>query len=107
MSLSLQCSFYFLNPGPDTNYPCSKSYQSLRVCIFVKHVACGSTKYFSCINEAYQNILEKVMGIVDEVAPLKGIRIKGSSKPWFDGDVIERINVRDKLRNMTPRLVSD
>ena len=29
---------------------------------------------------------------------MKEIRIKGSSKPWFDGEAIERINVRDKLK---------
>ena len=53
---------------------------------------------FECINEAYQSFLEKIMAVIDKVAPLKEIRVKGSSKPWFDGEVIKRINVRDKLR---------
>jgi hypothetical protein len=53
---------------------------------------------FACINDAYQNFFDKIMIVIDKVAPLKEIRIKGSSKPWFDGEVIERINVRDKLR---------
>ena len=55
-------------------------------------------KNFACINDAYQNFLDKIMTVIDKVAPLMEIRIKGSSKPWFDGEVIERINVRDKLR---------
>ena len=38
------------------------------------------------------------MEVIDVIAPLKEIRVKGNSKPWFDGDVIERINVRDKLK---------
>ena len=38
------------------------------------------------------------MEVIDKIAPLREIRIKGSSKPWFDEEAIERINVRDKLR---------
>ena len=53
---------------------------------------------FENINEAYQTFLDKIMVIIDKLAPLKEIRVKGSSKPWFDADVIEKIHVRDKLR---------
>ena len=53
---------------------------------------------FENINEAYQTFLDKIMVIIDKIAPLKEIRLKGSSTPWIDEEVIERINVRDKLR---------
>ena len=53
---------------------------------------------FVCVNDAYKNFLEKIMEVIDKIAPMKEIRIKGSSKAWFDGEVIERINVRDKLK---------
>ena len=43
----------------------------------------------ACINDAYQNFLGKVMEIIDRVAPLKEIRIKGSSKPWFLGKLLK------------------
>ena len=36
--------------------------------------------------------------IVDEIAPMKDIRVKGNSKPWFDSDIMEAIRVRDKLK---------
>ena len=50
------------------------------------------------INEAYQTFFDKIMAVIDKIAPLKEIRVKGNSKPWFDAEVIDRIQVRDKLR---------
>ena len=38
------------------------------------------------------------MVVIDKIAPIKEIRVKGNSKSWFDGDISERINVRDKLK---------
>ena len=38
------------------------------------------------------------MAVIDKIAPLKEIRVKGNSKPWFDAEVIDRIQVKDKLR---------
>ena len=37
------------------------------------------------------------MGVIDNIAPIKEIRVKGNSKPWFDGSISEAINVRDEL----------
>jgi hypothetical protein len=36
---------------------------------------------FVCINEAYKDFSEKLMTIIDKVAPFKEIRLKGNSKP--------------------------
>ena len=38
------------------------------------------------------------MGVFDNIAPIKEIRVKGNSKPWFDGSISKVINVRDKLK---------
>jgi len=38
------------------------------------------------------------MSVIDKIAPLKQIRLKTNTKPWFDGEILERIRVRDKLR---------
>ena len=56
---------------------------------------------FECVNDAYNNFLTKVMDVIDKIAPLKEIRIKGNSKAWFGSDVMEHINIREKLRNKT------
>ena len=37
------------------------------------------------------------MRIIDLVAPIKSSRIKQNSQEWFDGEVAEKISVRDKL----------
>ena len=34
--------------------------------------------------------------IVNEIAPMKDIWVKGNSKPWSDSDIMEVISVRDK-----------
>ena len=33
------------------------------------------------------------MGIIDNIASIKEIRIKGNSKHWFNGSISEAINV--------------
>ena len=38
------------------------------------------------------------MSVIDSISPVKQVRIKTNTKPWFDGIVLEAIRVRDKLR---------
>ena len=52
---------------------------------------------FEDINDAYSNFIQKVMGVIDLVAPIKSRRIKQNSQEWFDGEVAEKISVCDKL----------
>ena len=37
------------------------------------------------------------MRVIDLVAPIKSSLIKQNSQDWFDGEVAEKISVRDKL----------
>ena len=55
-----------------------------------------STEY-NDVNEAYTDIIEKVMSVINKIAPLKEIRIKGNTQMWFDEEVIEEIRIRDKM----------
>ena len=52
---------------------------------------------FENINDSYSNFTQKVMGVIDLVAPIKSRRIKQNSQQWLDGEVAEKISVRDKL----------
>ena len=52
---------------------------------------------FENSNDAYSNFIQKVMGVIDLVAPIKSRRIKENSQQWFDGEVGEKISVGDKL----------
>ena len=51
---------------------------------------------FKDINDAYSDFTEKVTSVIDEIAPIKEIRIKNNSQNWFDTEIIEEIGRRDK-----------
>ena len=53
---------------------------------------------FNCTDAAYTNLATAVKDIVNEIAPIKDIWVKGNSKLSFDNDIMEAINVRDKLK---------
>ena len=52
---------------------------------------------FSCINAAYTNFLNKLMKIVNKIAPSKDIRIKNTTQEWFDREIAELTHARKKL----------
>ena len=41
--------------------------------------------------------MQKVMAIIDNLAPSKNKHIKGTLQDWFDAEIIEEINERDEL----------
>ena len=52
---------------------------------------------FNDINEAYNDFIQKIMNVIDKVAPLKERRLKQNSQEWFDGEFADEIKNRDKL----------
>ena len=52
---------------------------------------------FSCIDAAYTDFLNKLMKVVNKVAPSKDIRIKNTTQEWFDREIVELIHARKKL----------
>ena len=52
---------------------------------------------FTDINDAYSDFIGKVNLTIDKIAPIKEIRIKNSSKDWFDKKILEEVEKRDKL----------
>ena len=52
---------------------------------------------FENINDAYSNFIQKVMGVIDLVAPIKSRWIKQNSQEWFYGEVAEKISVGNEL----------
>ena len=53
--------------------------------------------YFKDINEAYSDFTGKVASVIDEIAPIKEVRVKSNSQEWFDAKINEEIERRDKL----------
>ena len=52
---------------------------------------------FSNINLAYSDFMDKLMLVVNKIAPIKEARVKCNSQEWFDGEIAEQITIRDKL----------
>ena len=52
---------------------------------------------FKDINEAYSDFAGKVASVIDEIAPIKEVRVKSNSQDWFDAEINEEIERRDKL----------
>ena len=58
---------------------------------------------FQCVNTAYSDFISKLMTVIDKIAPIKEIRVKGNLKPWFDCNISERIDIRDRLKKQHKR----
>ena len=52
---------------------------------------------FENINDTFSDFIQKVIGVIDLVAPIKSKRIKQNYQEWFNGEVAEKISVGDKL----------
>ena len=52
---------------------------------------------FTCINDAYSDFIYTFVGAINFKAPSKKVRVKASSKPWFDDEITLAIQTRDKL----------
>ena len=46
---------------------------------------------FSCIDVTYTDFFNKLMGVVNEIAPSKEIRIKNNTQEWFHREIAELI----------------
>ena len=51
---------------------------------------------FKGINNAYSDFTGRVTSVIDEIAPIKEIRVKNNSQDWFDAEINEEIERRDK-----------
>ena len=49
------------------------------------------------MSDAYSNFIQKLMEVIDKVAPFKNKRIKRNSQEWFDSELSEKLINRDKL----------
>ena len=52
--------------------------------------------YEKCHNKkAYiQHFFQKLIEVVNNIAPLKAVRIKNTSNEWFDNEIAEKLNKR-------------
>ena len=53
-------------------------------------------KKFDNVNDAYSNFIQKLMEVIDKVAPVSSERIKRNSEEWFGREISEKLIIRDK-----------
>ena len=63
----------------------------------LKNIAFPNYEKFSDVNSAYNDIVNKITQVINNLAPYKTIRVKNQSNEWFDGELAEQISNRDKL----------
>ena len=53
-----------------------------------------------------QHFFQKLIEMVNNIAPLKTARIKNTSNEWFDKEIAEKLSIRDKLFKNSNQVVS-
>ena len=51
---------------------------------------------FCNVNIAYKDLVEKILSVVDKIAPFKVLRVKNNTQECFDSEVAEAVDLRDK-----------
>ena len=63
----------------------------------LKQIDFPNYENFGDVNEAYSNFFQKLMTVMDKIATYKSKRVKENTQKWFDGEVLEKLNLRNKL----------
>ena len=63
----------------------------------LKNIAFPNYEKFSDVNSAYNDIVNKITQVINNLASYKTIRVKNQSSEWFNGELAEQISNRDKL----------
>ena len=63
----------------------------------LKNIAFPNYEKFSDVNSAYNDIVNKITQVINNLAPYKTIRVKNQSNEWFGGELAQQISNRDKL----------
>ena len=56
-----------------------------------------SNVYCSNVDKSWNVFKNSFLHVLDKVAPIKEIRIKHTTEPWMNNDILENIHSRNKL----------
>ena len=59
----------------------------------LKKISFSNYNIFSNVNIAYLDLVEKILSVVDKIAPFKDLRIKNNTQDWFDDKVAKPIKL--------------
>ena len=63
----------------------------------LKNITFPNFENISDVNSAYNDLVNKITQVINNLAPYKTIRAKSQSSERLDGEVVEKISDRDKL----------
>ena len=63
----------------------------------LERVSIPNYKNFDNPDVAYSDFITRLDCVINAVAPFKTVRIKNNASEWFDGEIAEKIDKRDKL----------
>ena len=81
----------YLNFRSLKNYTADYYKEALKQVVFPNH------EHFGHVKEAYSNFFQKLIIVIDKIAPHKRKRVKRNTQKLFDGKVLEKLNLRNKL----------
>ena len=53
-------------------------------------------EYFNDVGIAYSDFIQRITSVINKIAPFKQVRIKNYSHDWFDGEILDKLILRDK-----------
>ena len=83
-----------------TKYIYSRSMKKYTKELFIenlKNVNFPNYEDFQDANSAYTDFSNKLSDVINKIAPIKQSKVKNRSQEWFDGEIAEKISLRDKL----------
>ena len=51
---------------------------------------------FNDVDIAYSDLIQRITQVINKIAHFKEIRIKKLTQDWFDGEILDKIILRDK-----------
>ena len=63
----------------------------------LKQLAFPNYETFDDVNGTHCSFFQKIMTVIDKIAPYRNKRIKGNTQKWLNDEVYEKLNPREKL----------
>ena len=79
------------------NFRTMKKYTKLLFKEKLEDINFPNYENFQDTNLAYSDFINKLTCVINTIAPIKKKKVKNNSQDWFDGEVAEKIAIRDKL----------
>ena len=76
------------------NHSIESLHQGLRMINFPDY------EYFNDLGIAYSDFIQRITSVINKIAPFKEIRMKSYSHDWFDGEILDKINVLRNLKSL-------